>query len=97
MVRRLVLVSHTKSDSILHCSPKVVPLAQDEIRLRVQRRADFAQSTITAAALEAVLVPEQVEGLQQEPFRDRLVAARTVTLRVSHRIGRCLDRGGTHY
>lgn len=54
--------------------PEVVPLAEDEVRLGVQRGADLAESTVAAAALEAVLVPEEVEGFQQVALRDGLAA-----------------------
>ena len=42
---------------------EVVSLAEQEVPLGVQRLAHLPQPGVTAAALEAVLVPEQVESL----------------------------------
>lgn len=47
--------------------PEIVLLAQDHVGLGVQRGPDLAQPAPAAAAHQAVLVPVQVERLQQEP------------------------------
>lgn len=57
---------------------QIIPLAQNQIRLGVQRGTNFAQTTIATAALQTVFVPVQVEGLQQEPFGDGFAAAGTL-------------------
>ena len=44
--------------------PEVVSLAEEEVPLGVERLTDLAQSGVTAAALETVLVPVEVHGLQ---------------------------------
>ena len=44
--------------------PEVVPFAEDEVGARVQRGTDFAQSAVAASALEAVLVPVNVQRLK---------------------------------
>ena len=49
-----------------HYSPEVVPLAEQEVPLSVETVAHLPQPGVTAAALEAVLVPEHVQGLQAE-------------------------------
>ena len=43
--------------------PEIVPLAEEEVALGVERVPHLTQPRVTAAALEAVLVPEQVESL----------------------------------
>ena len=43
--------------------PEVVSLAEEEVPLGVERLTDLAQSGVTAAALETVLVPVEVHGL----------------------------------
>ena len=43
---------------------EVVSLAEEEVPLGVERLTDLAQSGVTAAALQAVLVPVEVHGLQ---------------------------------
>ena len=43
--------------------PEIVSLAEEEVALGVERVAHLTQPGVTAAALEAVLVPEQVESL----------------------------------
>ena len=43
---------------------EVVSLAEEEVPLGVERLTDLAQSGVTAAALETVLVPVEVHGLQ---------------------------------
>lgn len=43
--------------------PEIVPLAEEEVPLGVQTVAHLAQPGVAAAALEAVLVPEHVQGL----------------------------------
>lgn len=55
--------------------PKVVPLAEDEVRLRVERGPHFAEPAVAAPALEAVLVPEEVQGLEEVALGDGLAAA----------------------
>jgi len=44
--------------------PQVVPLAEHQVALGVQRGAHFAQAAVAAAALEAVLVPQHVQGAE---------------------------------
>ena len=53
------------------CPPEVVPLAEQQVALGVEGVADLAQPRVTTAALEAVLVPEQVQSLQQLRVRAR--------------------------
>ena len=48
-------------------SPEVISLAEDEVPLGEERGADLAEAAVAAAALEAVLVPVHVQGLQQVP------------------------------
>ena len=55
--------------------PQIVALAQHEIPFGVERRSHLAQSAVTAAALETVLVPEKVESSQQKSVLDVLSAA----------------------
>ena len=43
---------------------EVVSLAEEEVPLGVERLTDLTQSGVTAAALETVLVPVEVHGLQ---------------------------------
>ena len=43
---------------------EVVSLAEEEVPLGVERLTDLAQSGVTAAALETVLVPVEVHGLK---------------------------------
>lgn len=64
--------------------PKIIPLAQDEVRLRIERGADLAEPAVTASALETVLVPEEVEGLEEVALGDGLAAA-SALLRTSAR------------
>ena len=47
-------------------SPEIIPLAEEEVPLGVEAVAHLTQPGVTAAALEAVLVPEHVQGLQAE-------------------------------
>ena len=47
-------------------SPEIVPLAEKEVPLGVQTVAHLSQPGVAAAALEAVLVPEHVQGLEVE-------------------------------
>lgn len=54
---------------------QIVPLAEHQIALGVQGGPDLAEPAIAAAALEAVLVPQQVQRPQQEPVLDVLFAA----------------------
>ena len=46
--------------------PEVVSLAEEEVPLGVQRLAHLAQPGVTAPALETLLVPEQVQSLEDE-------------------------------
>lgn len=55
-------------------SPKVVSLAENEVRLGIERGAHLAEARVAASALEAVLVPVHVQRLQQEPLGDDLPA-----------------------
>ena len=43
--------------------PEIVSLTEQQVALGVERVADLAQPGVTAAALEAVLVPEHVQSL----------------------------------
>ena len=52
-------------------SPEVISLAEDEVPLGEERGADLAEAAVAAAALEAVLVPVHVQGLQQVPEQTR--------------------------
>lgn len=54
--------------------PEIVPFAKYKIGLGIQRGPDFAQAAITTAAFETVLVPEQVQSFEQEPFGDAFAA-----------------------
>ena len=45
---------------------EVVSLAEEEVPLGVQRLAHLAQPGVTAPALETLLVPEQVQSLEDE-------------------------------
>ena len=45
--------------------PEVISLAKNEVSFGVERRADFAQSTVTAATFQAVLVPVHVQGFEE--------------------------------
>lgn len=76
--------------------PQIVALAQHQIRLRVQRAAHLAQPTVAAAALQAVLVPEHVQGAQQKPIGDRFAAARALMLLGARCRGRRI-RGGQNW
>lgn len=50
--------------------PKIIPFAQHEVGFVVEFRANFSQSAVTAAALEAVFVPESFHRFEEEPFCD---------------------------
>ena len=65
----------TPSDLVPH-PPEVVPPAEQQVGLGEERGAHLAQAAVAAGALEAVLVPELVQGLQQVPLPDRLLARR---------------------
>jgi hypothetical protein len=47
--------------------PEVVPPAEDEVRLGVERGAYLPQPAVAAPTLETVLVPEAVQRFQQKP------------------------------
>ena len=49
------------------CPPEVVPLAEQQVALGVERLPHLAQPRVTAAALQTLLVPVQVQGLQHVP------------------------------
>lgn len=49
--------------------PEVVLFAQYHVGLRVKRGPDLAQSAATASAHQTILVPKQVQRLQQKPTR----------------------------
>lgn len=66
--------------------PQIVSAAEDEIGLRVQGGAHFPQSAVAAGALQAVLMPVLVQGLQKIPVLDLSVAAST-----TFRLGVWLD------
>lgn len=51
--------------------PQIVSFAEDEVGLRVERRADLAESAVAASALQAVLVPVHVQRFQEVPGRGR--------------------------
>lgn len=55
--------------------PKIVALAEDEVSLGEEGRADLAEATIAARTFEAILVPHLVEGLEQVTLAYDLVAA----------------------
>lgn len=57
---------------------EIVSLTQYKVCFSIQGRADLAEPAITAAALEAILVPEQVQGFQQESLGDTFPATRAV-------------------
>lgn len=57
------------------CLPQVVPAAEDEVGPGVEGGAQPAQAAVAAGALEAVLVPVPVQGLQHEAVPDPPVAA----------------------
>lgn len=60
--------------------PQIIPLAQHQIRLCVQRVSDLTQPAITAATFQAVFVPEQIERSQQKPIGDALATAGALVL-----------------
>lgn len=80
--------------------PQIVPLAQQQIRFRVQRAAHLAQSAIAASALQTILMPEHVQRSQQIPIDDALAAtgalvrcSTVATVGRRHgRVDRCHDR-----
>ena len=55
--------------------PQVVSFAQHQIPFGVQSRPHFAQSTVAAAALQAILVPKLVQSSQQIAILDVFAAA----------------------
>lgn len=62
--RRYQLIARRTQPGIA-VQPHVVALAQQEILTRVQRGAHIAEPTIAASALQAILVPEQIERFQK--------------------------------
>ena len=55
--------------------PEVVAAAQDQVRLLVECGPDLSEPAVAGAALEAVLVPELVDGLEQVSVCDGGAAA----------------------
>lgn len=70
----LILISNYHYHYRPH-SPQIVPLAEHQVALRVEGGAHLAQAAVTAAALEAVLVPQHVEGSQQVAILDVLATS----------------------
>merc|ERR1712080_779124 len=58
--------------------PEVVALAQQKVPLRVQRLTHLTQSAITAATLEAILMPILVNRLENELVVNLFSAASTL-------------------
>lgn len=52
---------------VCDCIPEVVLFAQDHVRLSVQRGPYFSQPTAATSAHQTVLVPKQVQRLEQKP------------------------------
>lgn len=76
--------------------PEIIPFAEYEIGLGVQRGSDLAQATVAAAALEAVLVPEQVQRLEQESFGDAFAAVCALPGYHGRAAVQAGQRGGRH-
>ena len=51
--------------------PEIISFAKDEVSFCVESRTHFAESTVAAAAFQAVLVPEHVQGFQQKSGKGR--------------------------
>ena len=45
-------------------SPEVVPLAEEEVSLGVETLTHLPQSAVAATTFKAILMPEQVHGLE---------------------------------
>lgn len=63
--------------------PQVVSFAENEVGLRVERRADLAESAVAASALQTVLVPVQVQRLQKVPGRVATISREKLILKRS--------------
>ena len=61
-------------------SPEIVPLAEEEVALGVEAVAHLAQSAVAAPALETVLVPEHVQGLQSKSESDHVQGLTSVIM-----------------
>ena len=72
-------------------SPEVISLAEDEVPLGEERGADLAEAAVAAAALEAVLVPVHVQGLQQVPGTISRVSGAEPLLPVARNLSPVLD------
>ena len=55
--------------------PEIVPATQDEVSFGEKRRADLAESAVAAAAFQAILVPVQLQRLQEVPKNQVLCLA----------------------
>lgn len=66
-----------KGDTVLPTAilPQVVSLAEDEVGFGVQGGAHLAQPALAAGTLQAVFMPELIQGLQQIAVLDLAVAA----------------------
>ena len=64
--------------------PEVVPLAEQQVALGVEGVADLAQPRVTAAALEAVLVPVSVQGLPTHSLNIRQNIEGTKLAKIVH-------------
>lgn len=63
----------------MEASPEVVSAAEDEVGAGVKRGPHPAQAAVTAGALQTVLVPEPVQGLQHEAVPDFPITAGTAS------------------
>jgi len=46
--------------------PQIISFTKDEVSFCVESRTHFTESTVAAAALQTVLMPEHVQGFQQK-------------------------------
>lgn len=60
--------------------PQVVPATEDEVGFRVEGGAHLPQAAVAAGALQAVLVPVFVQGLEQVAVFNLAIAARAPLL-----------------
>jgi len=58
--------------------PEVISSAEQEVGFGEERRADLAETTVTARAFQAVLVPVAVERPQQIALSNDTTTARTL-------------------
>lgn len=70
-------LSSERVSSVEALLPQVVPPTEDEVGFGVERGAHLAQPAVAAGALQAVLVPVLIKGLQQVAVLDLPVAAGT--------------------